>query len=472
MERQVTAMSKITSFYKLLNNNVKKHPDKMAILYDTYDVSYENFLDDCIKKANHLKKFPGKRISLYGPASYRWIVNLFGIIMSGKDAVLLDFFLPHSEREKLLERVNTDYVLTSTNQYILADNNAIMIPGAEKEEGNTEWDVDEACGEGNILMFTATSKESDKAVVLTTKNLLNTANAISSHCMCEPEDRVLVQISLHHIFGLVYGLLWPLTCGACVCVGRGLRHIDADTHYYNPTILPGTPSMVEYLKKVKALNKELTTVIIGGASCSFRLFEYLKDRDLRVYTIYGMTECSGCIAINKDMDGSYDIYEGTTVKIAKDGELLISGPCVMAGYDNDKAATDAVVQDKVFHTGDYGHFNSHGRLILDRRNPDILHLSTGEKICSKVINDEITAISGIAESYLTIYGDKLTTLVVPIDKKARYESIKKKIDKYNEHKGYRWEIQKLVVLDRPIPRLANYEIDIQAIGEILDEKVS
>ena len=100
-------MHKITSFYKLLTDNAEKYKDKTAILYDTYDVSYSQFMEDAIKKALHLKQYEGKRIALCGPASYRWIVNLFGIVMAGKDAILVDFFLPHNERSRMLKNIKT-----------------------------------------------------------------------------------------------------------------------------------------------------------------------------------------------------------------------------------------------------------------------------------------------------------------------------------------------------------------------------
>lgn len=460
-------MQEITSFYKLLTDNADKYKDRTAILYDTYDVSYNNFMEDAVKKAMHLKQYAGKRIALCGPTSYRWIVNLFGIVMAGKDAILVDFFLPHDERSSLLERIKTDYILSSTNQYILADEHAIIIAGADHDNEVDIQDYDKNTREGNILLFTATADESDKAVVLTTSNLLNTVKAISSRCKCDSDDRVLAQTPLHHIFGLAYSLLWPLTKGACVCVGRGLRHIDADTYYYNATILPGTPSMIKYLKKVKAFNKELRTIIIGGATCPYRLFEYLKDRDYEVYSIYGMTECSGCIAISNHMDGSYDIYDGTEVTLSKDGEILVSGPCVMAGYDKDDITNDKVITDNAYHTGDYGHFSHDGRLVLDRRNAGILLLPTGEKICRKVVNEEVTSINGVAESFLGLCDDKLTSVVVPVKKNIRYETMKRKIDRYNEKKGFRWEIQKLILLDRPLPRFEDGSLDFNEIEDIM-----
>lgn len=461
-------MDKITSFYQLLEENAKSHPDKTAVLYDTFAASYRDLFKDACHKAIHLQRFPGKRIAIYGPASYRWIVNMLGIILAGKDAVLVDFFLPQDMRKRLLKKIGIDYILSSTNQYILADEEAIIIANADKDEveGLT---YQKRTAEGNILMFTATPDESDKAVVLTPANLLNTVNAISSHCPCDENDKVLSQIPLHHIFGLAYSLLWPLTCGACVCVGRGLRHIDADTYYYHPTILPGTPSMMEYLKKLKAFNKELKRVLIGGASCPFRLFEYLRDQDLCVYSVYGMTESSGCIAVNRDMDGSYEIYAGTNVELAHDGEILVSGPCVMEGYDKDDKTSSDILKDGVLHTGDYGRFNRHGRLVLVKRNPGILLLPTGEKISRKVTNQEITDLDGIAESYLTVHNDKLTAVIVPIEKSGNPDKFKRQIDRYNKRVGYRWEIQRVVVTDKPLPRISEDEVDEDAIEAILAE---
>ena len=69
--------------------------------------------------------------------------------------------------------------------------------------------------------------------------------------------------------------------------------------------------------------------------------------------------------------------------------------------------------------------NCHGRLVITKRNPGVLQLPTGEKICRRVINEEITAIHGVAESYLTMDGDKLTIVIVPIDKEMTADRMKR-----------------------------------------------
>ena len=59
---------------------------------------------------------------------------MFGTILAGKDVMLVDFFLPQNTRNDILKKVGVDYILSSTNQYILADNEAIIITDAEKDE--------------------------------------------------------------------------------------------------------------------------------------------------------------------------------------------------------------------------------------------------------------------------------------------------------------------------------------------------
>lgn len=459
-------MDKI-SLYNMLKANATLRPDKLAIVYDTFEVSYSMLFEDVKKKALHLSKFEGNRIAIYGPASYRWIVNVFGTILAGKDIVIVDFFLPHAGRDELFSKTNVDYTLSSTNQYILSDVGCNIIAEAEKDDvlGLT---YDESTTEGNFIFFTAIPDESDKPVTLSVQNILHTAEVMKQHVDCTEEDIFLSQIPLNHIFGLIYSLIWPLCCGSKVCIGRGLRHIDADTYYYHPTILPGTPSMLDYLRRVNGFNEELKKVVIGAAGCPFRLYENLSDIDLDVYNVYGMTEASGCIGINDLFDGSFALFEPENIEIASDGEILVKGECVMQGYTQDEETTQKVITDGVYHTGDYGRINDAGRLILIKRNPDLILLPTGDKISRKRTNEKICALNGVADSFITFYNNKLTAVIEPIDKSEGVERFKRRIDKFNEKNGYRWEIQKIVLTKEHFPCNENNEPDEAAIQDLID----
>ncbi len=463
-------MSEYTTFYRMLKDNADKWGDKEAVLYDTISITYKGLFEDAVKKAIHLMHFDGREIAIYGPASYRWVVNFFGTILAGKDAVLIDFFAPANIREEKLSKVGIDYVLCSTNQYILSDANAIIIPHAENDDVKG-FSYDENIKEGNIILFSATAEDGDKPCVLTVNNLMAAAEMMNGHCECAPEDKVLSQIELSRVFGLVYSLIWPLSNGACVCLGRGLRHIDADTYYYRPTILPGSPSNMSYLRKINSFNPELKKIIIGEAPCPYELYESLRDRDMKVYTIYGSTEDTGTVAVNRSEDGSYELLDDSNVMIASDGEILVSGDCVTSGYYHDKKATDMVIIDGVHHTGDYGRINSKGNLVITRRNSGVILLPTGAKICKSMASDEVSALNGVAEARVLLCDNKLVAVVVPINKDDRPDKYKKRIDKYNENKGYRWEIQKVIVIDKPLPRNVDGTVDDCELESIVMKEI-
>ena len=452
--------------YKTLKENAEKYGDKPAILYDTIEVSYSKLYRDAVKKALHLQRFEGERIALYGPASYRWIVNMFGILLSGKDLIITDFFAPQNIRKKMLRKTNANYVLTATNQYILSTADETIIPGADKDD--TDGLIyDENTKLGKIIMFTATRLRNDKPFVVEESSICHAIDVINTVIECEPEDKLLSQIPLHKAFGLIYALLWPLFNGACVCIGRGLRHIDADTHYYHPTILPATPSMIGYLKKVKAFNEELNTVVIGAGFVPFRILEELRDRNIKAYSVYGRSEACSAIAINETIDGSYKILDKDSVSISDTGEILYKGDCCMVEYLDDREASDEIFEGGVMHTGDHGRINTEGKLVVNSPNPDVILFPTGEELSRNAVMLDIEAINGIAECYVTYYEEKLTLLLRPVNKDIRRELLLKKIDKYNEQMGYRWEIQKSIILDEQIPKCEDGNFDEDAIKEII-----
>lgn len=456
-------------FYNFLKNNAERYGSKTAILYDTFAVSFADLFTNSVKKALHLQRFEGKRIAVYGPASYRWIVNVFGSILAGKDVLLLDFFLPHDIRDKILENAETDYVLCSTNQYILSDRNAIVIPNAEKDcVDGMEYDT--ATKEGKLIVLTAVNECCDKPVVLLMKNILTAVSCVQKICACDETDKVLCQIPLNHIFGLLYGLLWPLGSGACVCVGRGLRHMDSDTFYYHPTLLPGNPAMIGYLQKINAFNPELKRIIVSDSACSANVMEAVREKGLSGYCIYGSAETAACVGADCNGSGAFAAMEEGTIHIAPDGEILVGGGCIMQGYDKDEETTQRVLADGLFHTGDYGYMDADGKLVITKYNDAVINIPTGEKLSRRKIIQELNALNGVAESYIELYRDKLTAVIVPLDRSKDENWFKRLIDRYNEKKGYRWKIQQIKVTDKALEKQENGSPDKEALRKLLEEE--
>ncbi len=136
----------------------------------------------------------------------------------------------------------------------LSNAKAIIIDGAEKDDVSGLV-YDEHTKEGNMIIFTSTAKECDKGVILTSSNIMSALDKLSKCGLCNEHDKSIVTSCIESNIWALYSFICPISVGACVCVGRGLRHIDADTYYYNPTILPANPSMIEYLKKLRHLMK-------------------------------------------------------------------------------------------------------------------------------------------------------------------------------------------------------------------------
>ena len=103
-----------------------------------------------------------------------------------------------------------------------------------------------------------------------------------------------------------------------------------------------------------------------------------------------------------------------TIKIAQDGEILVQGELVMQGYWMNEDATAESIKDGWLHTGDVGHLDDMGRLIITDRKKDIIVNSGGDNIAPQRIEGVLTLAPEIAQAM--VYGDNrphLTATLVP-----------------------------------------------------------
>ena len=112
-----------------------------------------------------------------------------------------------------------------------------------------------------------------------------------------PDDTLMCMLPLGHVFGFVCGLLWGLSSGASVALGRGSRHYMDDLLFFRPTTLSAVPLLWGFLLKYKVINPELKLVLIGAGDCSRQLLEAAHALGIRVAFGYGLTETSSGVAI-------------------------------------------------------------------------------------------------------------------------------------------------------------------------------
>jgi long-chain acyl-CoA synthetase len=143
-----------------------------------------------------------------------------------------------------------------------------------------------------------------------------------------------------------------------------------------------------------ALGGNVRIVGCGGASLQPRLERIFWAAGIKIINMYGLTETSPIITINRTYKGGVKlgsvgtVIEGVEVKIADDGEILCKGPNVMLGYFNDPVLTKSVFDDDGwFHTGDIGYLEENRFLMVTDRKKEIFKLSNGKFIAPQLIEN-------------------------------------------------------------------------------------
>lgn len=144
----------------------------------------------------------------------------------------------------------------------------------------------------------------------------------------------------------------------------------------------------------KALGGNVRIVGCGGASLPPRLERVFWAAGIKIINMYGLTETSPIITINRTQKGHLRLgsvgtaIENVEVKIADDGEILCKGPNVTPGYYKDPELTkEAFDEEGWFHTGDIGHLEEGRFLMVTDRKKEIFKLSNGKFIAPQLLEN-------------------------------------------------------------------------------------
>ena len=146
----------------------------------------------------------------------------------------------------------------------------------------------------------------------------------------------------------------------------------------------------------EAIGGKVRLVGCGGASLQPRLERIFWACGIKILNMYGLTETSPIITINRAEKpdlclGSVGcVIDGVNVKIADDGEILCKGHNVMLGYYKDPDLTASVFDKQGwFHTGDIGYMKDDKFLMVTDRKKEIFKLSNGKFIAPQLIENKL-----------------------------------------------------------------------------------
>ncbi|HEY9714076.1 MAG TPA: long-chain fatty acid--CoA ligase [Chroococcales cyanobacterium] len=164
----------------------------------------------------------------------------------------------------------------------------------------------------------------------------------------------------------------------------------------------------------------LRVMVSGAAPLSSEVQTFFSTIGLPIVEGYGLTETSAPIACNTPEDNRLGTVgkalPGIEVKIADDGEILVRGPSVFAGYYKNEEASQEAFRDGWFLTGDIGEIDSSGYIKIKDRKKDIIITSGGKHVAPQLIENMFRGEGLI--SNIVVYGDrrKYITALITLNK--------------------------------------------------------
>ncbi len=378
------------------------------------------------------------------------------VIRSRADAVIFDHKYTHVfEQLKLEDNTNLKQYIcldkTENADFLyysdLLEKGKILLNSGDSRYQKVKPDPNKV----SILLFTSGTTAISKCVGLSQSNICADIYALSQMTDIRKEDVFLSFLPLHHTFESTCTFLYGTSCGITVAFCDGLKYVQKNLVEFGVTGFVCVPLMLEIMYKkiekgieekgktklVKNMRKvcngllkvgidirskvfkeileqfggKLHTLIAGGAPMNKDAIQGFVDLGINLLQGYGLTETSPVVAGENDKykrAGSVGFpLPGITVKIDKPneegiGEILVKGPTVMHGYIDNEKATNEVLKNGWFYTGDLGKFDDDGFLYVTGRKKDVIVLKNGKNIFPEELEILINCLPYVSESI--VYG--------------------------------------------------------------------
>jgi long-chain acyl-CoA synthetase len=368
------------------------------------------------------------------------------------------------------------------------------------------------------LIYTSGTTGIPKGVLLTHKNFCSDAEAIGKIGIITTGDNFISILPYHHTYPFMGSFILPLSLGLTITFPPSLKgpELLSTIREKGVTILVGVPQLLELiwngiLNKIKqlpgllprimlrvlklcggirhstgvnlgktvfksahkALGKQFSFFASGGAKLNPEVMKDLEALGFTVLEGYGLTETAPVVTFNspylKRKPGSIGkTLPGVEIKIMnpdthreaspmEEGELVIKGPMVMKGYYRNPQATEQVLKDGWFSSGDLGYKDRDGYIFVSGRLKEVIVLSSGKNIYPEEVEKQYLKIPLIKE-----------VCVMGIEEKGVVESLHavfvpdfeyaKKAQIGNLQETLKWEINTISLTLPPFMRIRGYSL--------------
>ncbi len=272
----------------------------------------------------------------------------------------------------------------------------------------------------SMVLHTSGTTSRPKIVPLSQRNLVASATHIRNTLRFTAADRGLNIMPLFHIHGLIAGVLAPLSAGASVYCTPGFNALKffGWMDEAAPTWYTAVPTMHQAIVGRAGKNREviarhpLRFVRSSSSSMPPQVIREIEEVfGAPLIESYGMTEAThqmasnplppavrkpGTVGIAAGPEVAIMAPDGTLLARGETGEIVIRGPNVTAGYENNPAANAEGFADGWFRTGDQGVMDAEGYLSITGRLKEIINRG-GEKISPREIDEILMDHPAVAQ---------------------------------------------------------------------------
>jgi long-chain acyl-CoA synthetase len=404
--------------------------------YRTARWSYRQVADLAFQFARELDArsiTKGERILLWGPNSAEWVAVFLGCALRGvvvvpmDDVASPDFALRvHQQVDAKLQVCSRDHVQQSITALTLEE-----LPAALAAHSTAAYPaVDIETADTLEIVFTSGTTAEPKGVVITHGNVLaNIAPLeleIRKYLKYERwvhPVRFLNLLPLSHVFGQFLGIFLPQLMGGTVIFQNTFKpaEVIGTIHRERVSVLVAVPRVLQSLKEKierdlegegraeqfrqafhaaegkhflhrwwifrrihRQFGWKFWAFISGGAALDRDTEEFWGRLGYAAIQGYGLTETTSLISLNHPFrlgKGSIGkVLAGREIKLAEDGEILVRGGGVAAGYWNGNELRSVATDDGWYRTGDVGELDAEGNLYFKGRKKDVIVTPAGMNV--------------------------------------------------------------------------------------------